>query len=331
MRISSSATSVSWIPSEAVTGATKVPFELGVAHYDLAPPDVIDDLDALRRSDRFRFANELRGWVDVEGGRIVAAGQEGRGHIGSTTLRLGKHERDVRAFALSDIRPAPVVTETSARFVQTAGGRTGVPAPRRVRHAPFVQLRAPLAWTTLALTINADGSARGELVGASPFPRHWLYDEAGKLTAKSGMIEFGSWYRKAFGRHSPWGDEDSPALSTAVESALERRLSKDLMHGETRPDVRTVKQGALVTKQGTAGDEVFLVLDGVVRAEVDGTPVAEFGPGAVLGERAVLEGGLRTATVRALTRCKVAALAGEQLDSGALAELSTGHRRERQG
>ena len=35
MRIESSITSVSWIPSEAIKGMTKMPFEVGgVAHYD---------------------------------------------------------------------------------------------------------------------------------------------------------------------------------------------------------------------------------------------------------------------------------------------------------
>src|ERR1700730_10540031 len=74
MRIESSVTSVSWIPSEAITGMTKMPFEMGMAHYDQAPPDVIEDLEALRVADRFRFANELRAWIDVEDGKIVDHG-----------------------------------------------------------------------------------------------------------------------------------------------------------------------------------------------------------------------------------------------------------------
>ncbi|MDX6386889.1 MAG: hypothetical protein QOD85_691, partial [Gaiellaceae bacterium] len=34
MRIDSSVTSISWIPSEAVEGLPKLPFTFGVAHYD---------------------------------------------------------------------------------------------------------------------------------------------------------------------------------------------------------------------------------------------------------------------------------------------------------
>jgi Cyclic nucleotide-binding domain len=328
MRIESSVTSLSWIPSEAVRGATKLPFETGVAHYDDPPPEVLDDLEELRDADRFRFANQLRGWVEVEGDRVIGHGCAGGGLIGSTTLRLGSRTATFRAVGLPDLRPEPVVTDHEVTFVQTAGGRTGVPAPRRVRRAPFVQFAAPLAWTTIELTLRADGSSAQRLVGASPFPRHWLYGGDGKLTAKSGLIDFGAWYRRAFGKHSPWGDIDAPALSTEVESALERDLSLHVMRGGCKPDIRKVKQGALIVEQGEPGSEIFLILDGVVRFEVDGERVAEYGPGSLHGERAVLEGGLRTSTMRAVTACKLAVVSGRDLDPTALAELSAGHRRE---
>jgi hypothetical protein len=329
MRIESSVISVSWIPSEAVKGvATKVPFEMGIAHYDAPLPEAIDDLDALREADAFRFANELRAWIEVEDGRIVGHGHLGRGHIGSTTVRLGRREATFEAVALPDLRPAPAVAPTSVRFVQTAGGRTGLPAPRRVRRKPFVQFRAPLAWTTLALTMHADGSSEHEVVGASPFPRHWIYGADGTLAAKSGLIDFSTWYRRAFGKHSPWGDEDSPALVTEVETALERQLSTEVMRGGKKPAMRKLGEGDTLTEQGKPGDELFLLLDGVLRVEVDGERLAELGPGAILGERAILEGGLRTCTLRAVTRCKVAVARAGDLDPAALAKVSESHRRE---
>ena len=197
-----------------------------------------------------------------------------------------------------------------------------------MRRKPFVQFRAPLAWSTLALTIHADGSSEHELVGASPFPRHWIYDADGKLVAKTGLIDFSTWYRRAFGKHSPWGDEDSPALVTEVETALERRLSTRGHARRQKPSVRKIKEGNTLTEQGEAGDELFLLLDGVLRVEVDGERLAELGPGAILGERAILEGGLRTCTLRAVTPCKVAVAGAGELDPDALAELSKSHRRE---
>jgi CRP-like cAMP-binding protein len=66
----------------------------------------------------------------------------------------------------------------------------------------------------------------------------------------------------------------------------------------------------------------------VLSAEVDGEPLAEFGPGALLGERAVLEGGVRTATLRAVTPCKVAVARGDEIDREALREVSETRRRE---
>jgi hypothetical protein len=234
------------------------------------------------------------------------------------------------AVELPQLRDEPVVTPESATFVQTYGGRTALPAPRRVQRPPFVQFRAPLVWTTLKLTINADGSSDFEVAGASVFPRHWVYDREGKLAAKVGLADFKQWYRRSFGRHTPWGSTNSTALVTAVETALERELSVLIM-SDAKPDFRKLKADALLTEQGTDGDEVFLLLDGVLAVEVDGNPIAELGPGAILGERAVLEGGKRTSTLRAVTKCRVAAVRGDQLDRSALETLSQGHRREETG
>lgn len=331
MKIESSITSVSWIPSEAITGMTKMPFEIGMTRYDDPLPDVIEDLEELRQQDRFRFANELRAWIEVDDGKIVGHGQFGNGHIGVSKVRLGSREITFQAVPLPDKRPEPQVTETSVCFVQTAGGRTGMPAPRRVRHAPFVQISAPPAWTTLALTIHADGNVGHEVVGTSPFPRHWIYDGSGKLVQKSGLIDFKTWYREAFGAHTPWGDEESPAFVTEVETALERELSRTIMRGGAKPKIRKVAAGKTLVEQGESGDEMFLLLDGVLSVEVNGDVLADLGPGAVLGERALLEGGTRTSTLRARTPAKVAVVSEEDVDRDKLAELSKGHRREEEG
>jgi hypothetical protein len=328
MRIESSVTSLSWIPSEAIKGMTKLPFEMGVAHYDDPPPEVVEDLDELRQADRFRFANELRAWIEVENGVIVGQGQSGGGLIGATTMKLGPRAATFQAVPYPDIRPEPQVGDGWVRFVQTAGGRTGVPAPRTVRKPPFVQISAPTAWSTLALTIHADGRSEHEVVGASSFPRHWVYDNERKLVAKSGTIDFKGWYKEAFGKHSPWGDEDSPALVTEVETALERQLSTQIMRGGAKPKVRKVKAGHNLVEEGAEGNELYLILDGVLSVEVGGEPLADLGPGALLGERAILEGGKRTATLKAVTNCKVAVASADQIDPAALAEVSETHRRE---
>ena len=117
-------------------------------------------------------------------------------------------------------------------------------------------------------------------------------------------------------------------MVVAVESALERSLSVALMHGAAKPRVVSYPAGATLLRQGATGTEVFLVLDGVVRVERNGEPLADYGPGAMLGERAHLEGGVRTASIVAVTPCKVASVDGAQLERSALAELSGMHRRE---
>src|SRR5215470_19865506 len=89
MRIEAAVTSISWIPSEAVTGVTFQPTEFP----------------------------ELRADPEVHGSQAV--------------------------------------------FSQTVGGRTGVPFPRPVRGKPFFQWVAPTVWTTLRLTISADGTSAG--------------------------------------------------------------------------------------------------------------------------------------------------------------------------
>jgi hypothetical protein len=330
VRIESSVTSLTWIPSEAIQGVKylKASFDLGVTHYDPPPPDAIDDMVKLRDADRFRFANQLKAWVEVEDGKITSYGYAGKGYIGSTTLRLGPAGITVPAIALPDLQPNPEIKGDAVRFVQTAGGRTGMPTPRRVRRKPYVQFSAPLAWTTLALTVHADGSSEHELVGASKFPRHWIYDDQGKLALKSGLINFEDWLREAFGKHTPWGDEDSPALVTAVESALERELSTRIMKGGAKPAIKVVKEGEALVRQDDPGHELFLLLDGVLRIEVDGNRIAEVGPGAVLGERAVVEKGYRTSTLIAVTDCRVAVVPGDQIEPEVLKQLAESHRRE---
>src|SRR5271167_1433625 len=330
VRHQSSITSLSWIPSEAIEGSQRLAFDTGMAHYDPPPPEVIEDLEALRAADRFRFANVLEAWVETDdSGDIRDFGRDGGGLMGSTTVKLGPVARTFEAVGLPDIVQKPVKGDGWVRFVQTAGGRTGVPAPRRVRRRPFVQWQAPLVWTTLSLTIRADGTAEGSLIGASRFPRHWIFDGGGRLSHKSGLADFKDWYRKSFGRHTPWGDSDSRALVTAVETALERTLSAQIMRGGAKPAIRRVKAGTALVTQGEVGSEVFLLLDGVLRVEENGQRLAEYGPGALLGERAHLEGGERTSTLVAVTPCRVAAVEASELDRGALRELSKDHRRTR--
>jgi hypothetical protein len=322
MRIESSITSLSWIPLGATEGFNRLSFGLRVAHYDPPPPEVLGDLDELEAGDRFRFANRLEAWIDVHDGRIVDAGQSGAGRINVTKVGYGPASIAFTPVALPELRPEPEIGPTRARFVQTAGGQTGFPTPRRVRHEPYVQIGGPVTWTTLALTIHADGTVDPRLLGASSFPRHWVYDHRGRLVAKSGFIDYDTWWREAFGTHTPWGAEDSAPIVTAVESTLERQLSVAVI--DAKPQFRRLQAGRTLVQQGQQGEELYLLFDGVLRVEVDGKPVTEVGPGAILGEMALLQEGRRTATLRAVTRCRVAVVPKDRIDRQALEELVKG-------
>ncbi len=308
----------------------KLPFEMGVARFDNPPPEKLVDLSALQAQDAFRFANQLRGWIDVENGGVTGYGQDGGGHIGSTTVNLGGRSVTFTAVPFPDIRPDPEVGADYVRFVQTAGGRTGAPAPRRVARPPFIRVDAPLAWTTLSLTIYADGPSRFEVLGASSFPRHWIYDESGSFAAKVGLVDFKSWWREAFAGDTPWGSETSAPLVTAAESAAERALSRLIM-GEGRRVKRVVlAPGEVLVQQGDEGFDVFLLLDGVLQVEVDGDLIADVGPGAILGERALLEAGRRTSTLRAVTESRAIKVDGRDLDPTKLEEIGKVHSREQE-
>jgi hypothetical protein len=327
-------TTLSWIPSEAVVDAPllKATFSMGFTHYDTPPPDVVAadaSLEQLSADDVFRFAHRLCGVIEVDGDRVVSAryAESSYGMMGGTTVRLAGLSTRLTAVGLPPLQAEPELTATSATFRQTFGGRTGLPAPRRVEGRPHARWQAPTVWTTLALTMHADGRVEFDLTGASPFPRHWVYGPDGHLASKSGTTEFNTWYHGAHGQHTPWGDEDAPALVVAVESALERRLAGVIMGGG-KPGIRQVEPGTVLIEEGAAAGPVLLVLDGLISVEVDGESLGDLGPGAVVGERAFVEGTPRTATVRALTPVRVAVIDPDRIDGAALSELTGLHRRE---
>jgi hypothetical protein len=328
MRIESTATSLSWIPSEAVTGPMRATFVTGLSHYDAPPSGTLDNLDDLRDQDAFRFANRLHAWVDFDGDRTVAYGQDGGLVMGATTVRVGRLDATFAGVAMPDLRGAPEIGDGWVRFVQTCGGRTALPLPRTISRPPFVRLQPPLVWTTLTLTVHADGYSEVSLAGASPFPRHWVYGADGELVLKAGVADWSAWLGQPSRRRTPWGNEDSAVVVAAVETALERELSVLLMQSAARPEIRRLKPGTVLTEQGAPGESLYLVLDGVVDIAVDGKTVGEVGPGAVLGERAVLETGRRTATLTAMTAVRVAEAPAAVIDRDARTRLAQGHRRE---
>jgi hypothetical protein len=171
-------------------------------------------------------------------------------------------------------------------------GGPGQPPPWRggagraaglLRRRPL-QPRVPAALRVSAIA-GADGSTGHELVGASSFPRHWIYDADGKQAGKSALIDFKTWYRTATPRRSPWRRHENAVLTAEAETPRERRLSQVIMRDGLgqKPKPAKVTAGTTIMAEGEAADNIVLVLDGMVQVEVGGTALAELGPGVILG------------------------------------------------
>ena len=120
MRIESSVTAISWIPREAIQGLPKIPFDLGIGHYDEPPPDQLDEggLERLRQADRLREANHLKAWIEVEDGKVVGHGHEGGAVVGSTTFRMGRRtwfSRESRSRSCGPSRRSSTTASASCR------------------------------------------------------------------------------------------------------------------------------------------------------------------------------------------------------------------------
>ena len=70
----------------------------------------------------------------------------------------------------------------------------------------------------------------------------------------------------------------------------------------------SVEEGFVLTTEGTAGLQCFVIVDGTASVTIGGRKVNEVGPGECVGELALLDGGPRTATVTAESPMNVYAL-----------------------
>jgi hypothetical protein len=226
------------------------------------------------------------------------------------------------------VRHTPQVVGDAVTFVQTAGGRPGFSFLGVTSRRPFLVTRPFTIWTTIELTINADGSSSQHLAGSSPFPRHWLYGDSGHLVEKVALTQAKLWLTTVFGTHTPWGGQDHVPVVAPPESELDRVLSERIMQGGQRPAVRSLAAGEFLFRQAEEGTSIAVILDGNFEVRVSGKVVGQVGPGTVVGERALLEGGHRTADLRALTEGRVAEAAPGTLTLEQLSELAQGHHRE---
>lgn len=74
---------------------------------------------------------------------------------------------------------------------------------------------------------------------------------------------------------------------------------RDLERLARATDEVRLPEGTVLTRQDDIGREAFVIVGGTAEVERDGEVVARLGPGDVVGELALLDGGLRSATVTA--------------------------------
>ena len=86
--------------------------------------------------------------------------------------------------------------------------------------------------------------------------------------------------------------------------------------------------GETLVEQDEPGTSLFLILDGMLDVEVGGETVAQVGPGAIVGERAAIEGGLRSSTLRAATKVRTVEIPQDAVEAGEITALASSHRRE---
>ena len=230
----------------------------------------------MEENDLFREANELKAWIEVNEDGEVGGAAIGRRRIGVTRLKLCRREIAFPAVKYPVIQAEPEQREGGVRFVQSAGGHMGLPAPRRVVGKPLMRIHSASAWTTLELMVQANGSSEGRMVGASPFPRHWVYDADGVLVEKSASVD------------SRAGTASRTASTRPGATRIRRRSRRGrvgaragalgLDHARGR-EARTplARAGEPLVEQGEEGRELFLILDGIVDVKVDGNEVAELG------------------------------------------------------
>ncbi|MGH9211803.1 MAG: Crp/Fnr family transcriptional regulator [Acidimicrobiales bacterium] len=117
----------------------------------------------------------------------------------------------------------------------------------------------------------------------------------------------------------------------AREQYLQHLASVPLFRGLTNKELRDIakatveldiEEGKEFVTQGDVGREAFIIVEGTAEASRNGRKIGELGPGACVGELALLDHGPRTASVVAATPLTVLVL-GPREFSGVLDEVPT--------
>ena len=84
--------------------------------------------------------------------------------------------------------------------------------------------------------------------------------------------------------------------------------------GTTNSVVSTLEAGKELVREGAAGDQFFVILEGTAQVSRHGNKVAELGPGQFFGDLALLDRAPRNASVIADSELEVAKLGQRAFD-----------------
>ncbi len=304
MRVEGSVTAISWIPSEAIEGLPKLPFEVGVGHYDEPPPDKLSpgDLGRLRDADRFREANELRG-VDRSRGRrdrrrtaTTAAGWSDRRRSASGRRRSSSRGpvrgSPHRAGDLRRQRPVRPDRGRTCRLSGAAAGEGPAAVPYPLRHgvddacvdAARGRSRRARARRRESVPAPLDLRQRGRPRGEERHRR--LQDVVSGVARRQHAV---GRRRVGSGRR---GRRERPRARAVADAPLGRR---EAHRAEARRGRGTRRRRARGRTRSTSSSTA----SSASRSMASRSP--RWGRERWSGERALLEGGVRTATLRALT------------------------------
>jgi EmrB/QacA subfamily drug resistance transporter len=117
------------------------------------------------------------------------------------------------------------------------------------------------------------------------------------------------------GRHTQGVDEGAVRATPARESLFSQLPAETQARLESSARPSTVRAGAWIVREGELAQTLFVLTSGRAEVLVGEESVRELGPGAVIGELALLTGGRRSASVRARRDCQVLEVDRELLET----------------
>ena len=131
------------------------------------------------------------------------------------------------------------------------------------------------------------------------------------MTSGTGEIRHKTVVRGHFTCHNETVINQELLSNVNLFSGCSRR---ELHRIATLCDERRVPSGTVLVREGEAADGFFVIAEGLASVTCDGRELASAGPGTSIGETALLDGGVRTATVTTVLPTRLLVFEGPVLE-----------------